>query len=541
MKTTQQDFSEQVRWPDLKTGHRMSSPVTSVSSQANSSVTVARKIQMALPECREHPGQRCEAHCNNCNQSACIKCILSGLHKGHAAEELSKTHERKVQKRIKETQLITTKIIPNYQKKDVEIETTMSEAKLECDHFGKENVRLKQMWHQEVDNIFDRVDTLSKSLLDKNLGPLRKYQEKIRNLIFEMTETVKQNEQILKANKVTQVNILSSNLKKYQEVPEKIMFKMPPHISNLIPGNEYGIGIGNFKATLLLKSNTTSTSVLSSSTTSQGLAQLLDDPRLIATIHTDYPSVKSIACLGIREAWISGSKDRIRFVDINGSVKNTISSNFPGECMPGDITVTKMGNLLFSNNSHEGGTVKIAKNELVEIRIQLSSKMFSGGLCYTRSGDILVHIIDDCFDGNTLHKISRYRGQKIVQEIETDEQRKHIFEPNTMETFVSLILKPVVVLDRTGQVRFRYDGTPARSKQRFNPGCIVTDCLGQIIVTDSKNECLHILDQNGQFLKCLVGCSLEKPFGLSVDGLGRLWVGSSSSGKVRVIEYLNGS
>ena len=273
--------------------------------------------------------------------------------------------------------------------------------------------------------------------MDKNLGPLRKYQEKIRNIIFEMTETVKQKKQILKANKVTQVNILSSNLKKYQEVPEKIMFKMPPHISNLIPGNEYGIGIGDFKATLLLKSNTTSTPVVSSTTTSQGLAQLLDDPRLIATIHTDYPSLNSIACLGIREAWIRGSKDRIRFVDISGSVKNTISSKFPGECMPNDISVTKMGNLLFSNNSHEGGTVKIAKNGQVEIRIQLSSKMFSGAVCYTRSGDILVHIIDDCFDGNTLHKISRYRGQKIVQEIEIDEQGERIFEPNSSELYLS--------------------------------------------------------------------------------------------------------
>ena len=155
-------------------------------------------------------------------------------------------------------------------------------------------------------------------------------------------------------------------------------------------------------------------------------------------------------------------------------------------------------------------------------------------------------------DGNTLQIISRYRGLKIVQEIEIDEQGKRIFEPNSSELYLSennngdisvsdTETKFLIVLDRTGQVRFRYDGTPARSKQRFNPGCIVTDCLGQIIVTDSNNECLHILDQNGQFLKCLVGCSLEKPFGLSVDGLGRLWVGSSSSGKVRVIEYLNGS
>ena len=236
-----------------------------------------------------------------------------------------------------------------------------------------------------------------------------------------MTETVKENEKILKANKVTQVNILSSNLKKYQEVSEKIMFKMPPHISNLIPGKEYSIGIGDFKATLMLKSNTNPTSGVSS-LTCLGLAQLLDDPRLIATIHTDYPSLNSIACLGIREAWISGNQNIIRLVDINGSVKNTISSTAPN-----DISATKMGNLLFSDNSHEGGTVKIAKNGQVEIRIQLSSTTFSGGVCYTRSGDILVHITDECFDGNTFHRISRYRGQKIVQEIEIDEQGERIF------------------------------------------------------------------------------------------------------------------
>ena len=51
---------------------------------------------------------------------------------------------------------------------------------------------------------------------------------------------------------------------------------MPPHISNLIPGKEYGIRIGDFKATLMLKSNTNPTSGVSS-LTCRGLAQLLDD------------------------------------------------------------------------------------------------------------------------------------------------------------------------------------------------------------------------------------------------------------------------
>ena len=232
---------------------------------------------------------------------------------------------------------------------------------------------------------------------------------------------------------------------------------MPPHISNLIPGREYGIGIGDFKATLMLKSNTNPTSGVSS-LTSLGLAQRLDDPRLIATIPTDYPSLISIECLGIREAWISGSQNIIRLVDINGSVKNTISSKAPN-----DISATKIVNLLFSDNSHQGGTVKIAKNGQVEHRIQMSSTTFSGAVCYTRSGDILVHIIDECFDGNTFHKISRYRRLKIVQEIEIDEQGKRNFEHNSSQLYLSehnnsdicvsdTETKSVVILDRTGKV-----------------------------------------------------------------------------------------
>ena len=95
----------------------------------------------------------------------------------------------------------------------------------------------------------------------------------------------------------------------------------------------------------------------------------------------------------------------------------------------------------------------------------------------------------------------------------------------------------VVVVDKTGRVRFRYDGSPARREMKFTPGYIVTDALSQIIVSDYNNNCLHILDQNGQFLRCVDGCGLEKPFGLSVDSEGRLWVGCDR-GEIKVIQYL---
>ena len=96
----------------------------------------------------------------------------------------------------------------------------------------------------------------------------------------------------------------------------------------------------------------------------------------------------------------------------------------------------------------------------------------------------------------------------------------------------------LVVVDNTGKVRFRYDGAPARREKSFGPADTVTDALDQIIVTDFNNDCLHILDQNGQFLRCVDDCGLEGPVGLSVDSERRLWVGSFKTGEIKVIEYL---
>ena len=56
-------------------------------------------------------------------------------------------------------------------------------------------------------------------------------------------------------------------------------------------------------------------------------------------------------------------------------------------------------------------------------------------------------------------------------------------------------------------------------------------------MTDIDNNCLHILDQNGQFLRCVDDCGLERPYGLSVDSEGRLWVGLLDSGEIKVIKY----
>lgn len=61
-----------------------------------------------------------------------------------------------------------------------------------------------------------------------------------------------------------------------------------------------------------------------------------------------------------------------------------------------------------------------------------------------------------------------------------------------------------IVFNMEGRVRFRYDGEAVRYNwnyiHKFSPSKIVADHVNQIIVVDKRNACLHILDQDGQFL-----------------------------------------
>ena len=101
------------------------------------------------------------------------------------------------------------------------------------------------------------------------------------------------------------------------------------------------------------------------------------------------------------------------------------------------------------------------------------------------------------------------------------------------------IANTVVVVEKTARVRFRYNGTSSRRKSPIAPRGIVTDALSHIIVADYNNNCVHIIDQNGQFSRRGDGCGVEKARGMGVGsgGGGRLWLGCES-GEIKVIDYL---
>lgn len=100
----------------------------------------------------------------------------------------------------------------------------------------------------------------------------------------------------------------------------------------------------------------------------------------------------------------------------------------------------------------------------------------------------------------------------------SDHGRKYISENRNEDISVyDIQARAVVVVDQSGRLRFTYAGTPNTNMREFHPRGITTDSQVQILSADYNNDCIHIVDEDGHFLRHIDVCVLREPFGLCVD------------------------
>ncbi|XP_048776313.2 uncharacterized protein LOC125680659 [Ostrea edulis] len=495
-----------------------------------------KQIRLVFSECKLHCNQKCEAHCRQCDVPVCMTCVL-GPHKGHNAIEMLKIVKNRKERIKKDTREMETVLIPKYRTKNAETESEISETTTRYEELEKSTEKLRAVWHQEVDFIFNKLRSLIKLTKDNHVSPLKTNHSKLGSFISDMIQTVEENKGIIESNNVSEVMNYKWKIMEYSNIPKDIQRKIPSLKTNTIHGKELKIEIGKYKAKL----SQISPSNMNDDFSKLLLREPLSNAIVVATIPTGYKPLYRVTCVEKDEVWVSGKSKTIGRVQIGGIEKEIVT--IPCLTWPSDISVTREGDLIYTDSYNR--SVNIVRDGKTETLITTQQDWYPEGLCCTRSGDILVSMSTTDFSHC---KIVRYQGRKVQQEIEKNDDGKSIYRGGENMLFVEennngdicasdINSKTVVVVDKSGKVQFQYDGTSARRKESFSPMQIVTDSMGQIIVADYNNDCLHVLDQNGQFLLCVDNCGLDKPFGLSIDSVGRLWVGLAESGELKLVQF----
>lgn len=166
-----------------------------------------------------------------------------------------------------------------------------------------------------------------------------------------------------------------------------------------------------------------------------------------------------------------GNRKLVTLVDIHGLVSGTIETT----CLdfPGDIALNRQGELMYTDVAHR--TVNIVRYGKSKTLIVTPKFWHPQSLCCTISGDILLSMF-----ASTIRPfiIVRYEGQRLTQIIKRDEHNCPIFQTGkhalivTENTNGDIVTSDknadkVVVVSRSGKVRFRYNIKPVRGKKPF--------------------------------------------------------------------------
>ncbi|XP_052692445.1 uncharacterized protein LOC128170713 [Crassostrea angulata] len=513
------------------------------------------------PKCQKHLSKQCELHCKPCDIPICVHCVSSGEHLGHEAVDILIRFESIKEVIHRDLSELENVIYPKYEDILSNIPARKADLNENSEKLKTAINRRGEELHREIDTISQKIKADLVELNTKHIADLNTQESDIQHTISGITQTIEDLRNILDSNDVSIACAYKSRNDKFRELPPKLKVCLPTFTPQKT--NKEGIyqQFGSFSA-FSNETEETEEHIFAmdspATETSPSDRSFIDKPWIITEINSKYGRVCSISCLNDENIWTSGRDKIMRLYNLHGElVKSVQTKSGIKPLFMHDITVTMKGDLVYTD--FDDRTVNIVKNTHIYKVIKLRGWR-PRNICCTSSGKLLV-VMDSDDDKQT--KVVRYSGSKVERSIQFNDYGqplyssgsyyiKYITENRNFDICVSdNKAGALVVVNQAGKHRFTYTGHPGSlikrlfsfagslftTKELFNPRGITTDSQSRILTADWTTNCIHILDQDGQFLRYIDNCDIQTPWGLCVDTSDNLFVAEYATEKVKKIKY----
>lgn len=278
------------------------------------------------------------------------------------------------------------------------------------------------------------------------------------------------------------------------------------------------------------------------SNTAPNPQKMMKTPVILNTIQSpleDSSRLWKVSCEGAENVWTSGNDSQLYQINSSGAVLKKIKA--ANNVLA--LSIDSDQNIVFIVSWLDTKVYKYESNtNTVKTLLELSD-WCPRGLCHTMIGDLLVSMrsLDE--------KRSKIVSYSMTRETQNDIIGGSLFSVDSKKLLglsengngdicvADFTGEAVLVVYAFGELRFKYTGNRATYKKKtsFVPYDIVNDGNFNILIGDNSNKVVHIIDCDGNFIRYV-----EFPCtgGISIDTDHNLVAGEFSTGKIRIIKYI---
>ncbi|XP_078330988.1 uncharacterized protein LOC144624841 [Crassostrea virginica] len=492
------------------------------SDQSKDHYIVPFKLRGITPKCTKHSTEVCKQLCTTCNIPVCPLCVASGEHEQHENEDILTLFETKREIMQNDLKDLEKSIYPKYQEAATNIPVQRADVNKRSQKLTTALDKQGEALHTEIDTIIQGMKSEIDDMDAQHIAAIDRQEDAINHTIPEITQAILDLKRLLDTSDVCLVSEYTSRNEEFRNLPAQFQVTFPTFAPQDINKEQIKQQIGSLSEL--------------------AFTFLLDEPRILTDIQTEYKRLYSVACLSDNELWTGGDDNILRLYNLQGELLRSVQTKSWKD--PRDIAVTRSGDLVYADPADS--SINLVSDTQIQTLISLRGWK-PRSLCSTSSGDLLVIMTSDDWKER---KVVRYFGSTEKQSIQWDDQGKPLYSSGYFNNTKYLTENrnldicvadrdagAVVVVSAAGKLRFRCTGPPSTTRESFSPFSITTDSRGNILTAGYYNPSIYIIDQDGHFLRFIHNCGLQWPYGLSVDSRDNLFGAEMYRGMVKKIQY----